>query len=248
MSKLSTRVLDRQPHYARLLPDTVWETEADIVVRESKRINALRNMQEINKMQIADEANVMYAFGALWGRVFTPLPGIDPEQVRELSDLLARTFDGRWTSECIAAMAEIATTKDYGLLSLRVVTTAGVNFIVDAFQGTANISLMRYHGIGTGTNAEATSDTALQTESTTALTPASTRATGTLTEGASANIFRTVGSNVVNTTVSATEHGIFTQAATGGGTLLDRSVFASVGLVNGNTFQTTYELTLAAGG
>jgi hypothetical protein len=145
-------------------------------------------------------------------------------------------------------MSQLATIKDYGLLSLRVVTTVGVNFIVDGFQGTKNISNLRYHGIGTGGTAEAIGDTALVTELTTQLSTASTRATGTLAEGASANIYRTVGANVVNTSVTVTEHGIFDQAATGGGSLLDRSLFAGIGLVNGNTLQTTYELTLAGGG
>jgi hypothetical protein len=205
-------------------------------------------MPEIVKLQAADELGIGAMFGALFGRVFVPRGDYSPEEVRMRSQQLADVFDGVWTEECQRAMNEIAIIRDYSLMSLRVVTTAGVNYIVDAFQGTQNISLLRFHGAGTGTNAEAIGDTALQTELTTQLTPASTRATGTLTEGATANIFRTVGSNVVNTTVNATEHGVFNQAATGGGTLLDRSVFAAVGLVNGNTFQTTYELTLAAGG
>lgn len=248
MSNLETKVLDRVPSYLRLLNQTTWETEPDILVREAKRVNSLRTMPEILKLQIAEENGIGAIFGSLVVRRFAPREGIDPWAVKQLADQLANIYDGVWNAECEGAMLELAVVSDFGLVSLRVVTTAGVNYIVDAFQGTQNISLMRYHGMGTGTNAEATSDTALQTESTTALTPASTRATGTLTEGASANIFRTVGSNVVNTTVNATEHGIFNQAATGGGTLLDRSVFAAVGLVNGNTFQTTYELTIAAGG
>jgi hypothetical protein len=248
MSKLATRVLERTPKYLGLLNQTVWETEPDVVVREARRINSLRLMPEILKIQAAEELGIGAIFGSLVVRRFAPRSGVDPMAVKVLSDQLAQTFDGEWNRDCTFAMLQLAEISDYGLVSLRVVTTAGVNYLVDGFQGTQNISLLRYHGMGTGTNAEATSDTALQTESTTALTPASTRATGTLTEGASANIFRTVGSNVVNTTVSATEHGIFNQAATGGGTLLDRSVFAAVGLVNGNTFQTTYELTIAAGG
>src|SRR5688572_30341813 len=74
---------------------------------------------------------------------------------------------------------------DYGLASMRVVTTAGVNFLVDALQGSVEPEILKYHGVGTGTNAEASADTALQTESTTILNPNDTRATGSLTEGAS---------------------------------------------------------------
>lgn len=137
---------------------------------------------------------------------------------------------------------------DLGLISTRVVTTAGVNYIVDAFQNTTELENLKYHGLGTGTNAEAAGDTALQTELTTQLTPDSTRATGTTTEGASANIYRTVATNTVDATVAITEHGIFSQAATGGGTLLDRSVFAAVNLGSGDSLQTTYELTFNSGG
>ena len=136
---------------------------------------------------------------------------------------------------------------ELGLASMRVVTTAGCNFLVDAMQGTVEPEILKFHGIGTGTNAEASADTALQTESTTALNPDSTRATGSLTEGASANIFRTVGTNTVDATVACTEHGIFSQAATGGGTLLDRSVFSVVNLASADSLQTTYDFTIAAG-
>lgn len=136
---------------------------------------------------------------------------------------------------------------ELGLASMRVVTTAGVNYIVDAFQNSVELENLKYHGIGTGTTAEASSDTALVTETTTGLNPDSTRATGSLTEGASANIFRTVGTNTVDATLAITEHGIFSQAATGGGTLLDRSVFSAVNMVSGDSLQTTYDLTLTAG-
>lgn len=134
-----------------------------------------------------------------------------------------------------------------GLASMRVVTTAGVNFLVDALQGSVEPEILRYHAVGTGTNAEASADTALQTESTTILTVDSTRATGTLTEGASANIYRTVGTVSFDGSGAITEHGIFSQAATGGGTLLDRSVFSAVNVVNGDSIAFTYDLTLPAG-
>jgi hypothetical protein len=140
---------------------------------------------------------------------------------------------------------------DYGLASMRVVTTAGVNFIVDAFQNTQEVENLKFHGIGTGTNAEAAGDTALQTELGTAYNPDNTRATGSLAEGASANIFRTVGTNTLDSgTPAVTEHGILSQAATGGGTLLDRSVFSAINLngANGDGLQSTYDLTFASGG
>ena len=136
---------------------------------------------------------------------------------------------------------------DLGLASMRVVTTAGVGFIVDAFQNLVELENMKYHGIGTGNTAEASSDTALVTESTTALNPDNTRATGSTTEGASANIYRTVGTVTVDATVACVEHGVFSQAATGGGVLLDRSVFSTVNLASGDSLQPTYDLTLPAG-
>ncbi len=137
---------------------------------------------------------------------------------------------------------------DLGVISLRVVTTAGVNFLVDAFQGTVEPEILRYHGVGVGVAAEAAADTALGTESTTILNPDSTRATGTLAEGASANIYRTVGTVTFDGAGAITEHGIFSQAATGGGTLLDRSVFSAINVVSADSIQFTFELTLAAGG
>lgn len=136
---------------------------------------------------------------------------------------------------------------ELGLASMRVVTTAGVNYIVDAFQNTTELENLKYHGFGTGSTAEASSDTALVTESTTALNPDSTRATGSTTEGASANIYRTVGTATFDASAAIVEHGIFSQAATGGGTLLDRSVFSAVNVASGDSIQATYDLTLTAG-
>ncbi len=136
---------------------------------------------------------------------------------------------------------------DMGLASLRVVTDNGVGFIVDAFQNLVELENMKYHGIGTGGTAEAAGNSALVTELTTQLNPDNTRATGTTTEAAS-NIYQTVATNTVDATVALTEHGIFSQAATGGGVLLDRSLFSAVNLVSGDSIQTDYRLTIASGG
>ena len=140
---------------------------------------------------------------------------------------------------------------DYGVVGRRLVTTAGVGFIVDAFQNTTEVENLKYHGFGTGTNAEASGDTALQTELTTQYASDNVRPTGTTTEGASANIYRTVATLSPDSggTIAITEHGIFSQAATGGGTLLDRTVFSAVNLVAGSdSLQATYDLTFSAGG
>lgn len=137
---------------------------------------------------------------------------------------------------------------DYGILSTRVVTTAGVNFLVDAWQNLVELENMKYHGVGTGTTAEAAADTALVTESTTVLNPDSTRATGSTVEGASANIFRSVGTVTFDGSAAITEHGLFSQAATGGGTLWDRSVFSAINVVSSDSIQFTYEVTFSAGG
>jgi hypothetical protein len=139
---------------------------------------------------------------------------------------------------------------DYGVVGYKVVTTAGVGYIVDAFQNSVELEDMKYHGYGTGTTAEASGDTALVTELTTQYATDNVRPTGTTTEGASANIYRTVATLSPNAggTIAITEHGVFSQAATGGGVLLDRTVFSAINLVaSSDSLQTTYELTLTAG-
>lgn len=136
---------------------------------------------------------------------------------------------------------------NYGLVSLRVLTDTGVGYIVDAFQNSVELENMKFHGYGTGTNAEAAADAALQTELTTEYAVNSTRPTGSTTEGATANIYRTVGTLSPDANVAITEHGIFSQAATGGGVLLDRSKFSVINLVSGDSLQTTYDLTFTSG-
>lgn len=138
---------------------------------------------------------------------------------------------------------------DYGVASLQKVTTAAAGFIatrlVDAATSIGNFD---FHGYGTGTNAESNADTALQTELTTQYATDNTRPTGTPTNP-SANVYQTVATLSPDTggTIAVTEHGIFSQAATGGGTLLDRSVFSAVNLVAGSdSLQSTYQLTISA--
>lgn len=136
-----------------------------------------------------------------------------------------------------------------GLASLRVITTSGVTSVATRFAGTsaANIANFLYHGYGTGTNAEASANTALQTELTTEYAVNNTRPTGS--QSASTNTYTTVGTLSPDANVAITEHGILDQASNAGGTLLDRSVFSAVNLVgSADSLQVTYVLTLTAGG
>jgi len=133
---------------------------------------------------------------------------------------------------------------DYGLISQRVVTTVGVGFLVDAWQNIVELEIMKFHASGTGTAAEAVGDTALGVEATTI----TDRATGSLGEGASANIFETVGTQSYTGSGAITEHGLLSVVTEGSGTLWDRSVFSALNVVNGSSIQWTYDLTASAGG
>lgn len=138
---------------------------------------------------------------------------------------------------------------DYGIAGYRVVTDAGVAFMVDAFQNTKELENLKFHGFGTGTTAEAAAQTALVTELTTEYATDNTRPTGTTAEGASANIYQTVATLDPDAAVAITEHGVFDQASNAGGTLLDRTKFSAINLAaTGDTLQATYELTIASGG
>jgi hypothetical protein len=140
------------------------------------------------------------------------------------------------------------TVVNYGVVSHRVVTDAGVAYLVDDWDTAATeITNMNYHGCGTGTVAEAAADTALGAECTTVLNPDSTRATGTKSQPA-ANQLRSVGTPTFDGSAAVTEHGLFSQAATGGGTLWDRSVFAAINVGTGDSIQFTYTMTVNSGG
>ena len=84
---------------------------------------------------------------ALRLKAASTLHGLIGGDVRAFSELyLALTHEGRY--------------EFFGLASVRVVTTAGVGFLVDALQNIVEPEIMKFHGVGTGTNAEASADTA----------------------------------------------------------------------------------------
>ena len=131
---------------------------------------------------------------------------------------------------------------DYGVVSYRQITSAGVQFLRDDWNdGASDINTMNYHDSGTSNTAEAAADTTI--------TPAGpARVAGTKSVGSSgANRTFTSAAQVSYTgTLSIVEHGLF--SASTAGTLWDRSVFTSIGVNNGDSITFTYTGTLTAGG
>lgn len=209
-------------------------THRELTLGEIRRFGLPGREQpaEVNRWRLANRAN-------LW------------RGARRVLAARALRLPHMYGSLFLEVLRSDGTVVDLGLASMRVVTTVGVKFICDDLNNsTTDCSTFKFHGFGTGTNAEAASDTTLQTELTTQYATDSTRPTGT--QGSA-----TVSTNATYTTVATlspdsggtlaiTEHGIF--SASSSGTLLDRSVFSAVNLVAGSdSLQATYVYTLNAG-
>ena len=130
---------------------------------------------------------------------------------------------------------------DYGVVAHGLVTTAWVNFLVDNLQAdTTEFGDLKFHDSGVGVTGATIGDTDIET------TDGEARVTGTQAEGASANIYQTVGTITYTTTKAITEHGVFTQVT--GGTMVDRHTFTAINVVNTDQIEFTYEYTANAGG
>lgn len=145
--------------------------------------------------------------------------------------------------------------EDYGIVSRKVITTTGVERLVDVFQSsTANLGPFRWHALGLSSAAESTADTALTNELTTAGYGSATRSSGSQTTGsAGAHVYETVGTITIDSVTSGTpmvvqEHGIFQTSGRGSTGLWDRSLTGTQSLSTGDSLQGTYDLTISAGG
>lgn len=148
------------------------------------------------------------------------------------------TLTGRLKARLIKADGTIV---DYGVIAHGLVTDAWTNFLVDQLQTeTSEIGDFKYHDSGVGTTAANAADTNIET------TDGEARVAGTQTEGASTNIYRTVGTITYTTSKAITEHGVFSQLAAG--TMIDRHVFAAINVVNTDQIEFTYEYTSNSGG
>jgi hypothetical protein len=125
----------------------------------------------------------------------------------------------------------------------KVVTTAFVNEIVDALQGISGpygtFDDYKYHATGTGTANEVVADVALGAE-------VGARVIGSQEEGATANEYKSVGTITYLGSYAITEHGLFNVAVAG--TLMDRTKFAAVNVISGDSIQFTFTIQFNAGG
>ncbi len=129
---------------------------------------------------------------------------------------------------------------NYGVLGYKQVTTAFVEFLVDNMQvESAEWGDFKFHDSGVGSTAEAIGDTDIET------TDGEARVSGTQVDGASANIYRSVGTIAYTTTKIIREHGVFSIVTAG--TMMDRTVFAAINVDNGDSIEFTYEITFPAG-
>lgn len=133
------------------------------------------------------------------------------------------------------------TREEIGVISRKKVTGAFVTDIVaNLVTDTTAFGDYKYHDCGTGNTAEANTQTAL-------VTPfGGSRVAGTQVAGgtATAPTYTSVATISFTGTLAIVEHAIFN--ASSSGTMMDRSLFSAINVVNGDSIQFTYVLTLNA--
>lgn len=187
--------------------------------------------------------------------------GLTVEQANELLDRVTQTvvmesqlaikvLRGPWTD-----FGRPFGVEDWGVVSRKVVTTTGVEQIVDTFQSTANsMGKFYYHAIGLSSAAEAVGNTALTNEMTTAGYGSAARSSGTQTTGAAGpHVYETVATITIDSVTSGTpmviqEHGLFKSSAVASTGLWDRSLTGTQTLSTGDSITVTYDLTVNSGG
>ena len=146
------------------------------------------------------------------------------------------TITGKLEAVWIGADGSII---NYGVLGYRQVTTAFVNFVVDQLQTeSSEFGDFKFHDSGEGNTGENITDTDIET------TDNESRAVGTQTED-DADDYQSVGTITYSGTLAIVEHGLFSQAS--GTTLMDRTVFSAINVVNTDSIQFTYTINIPAG-
>jgi len=127
---------------------------------------------------------------------------------------------------------------NFGTVCHKVISTAFAEFVVDQLiTETSVFGDFKYHQIGTGSTAEAAAQTAL-------ITPVESVTTGSQAEDSS-KVYKSTASIAITDTRALREHGIFNNATPASGTMMDRSLYDVISLISGDTFETTYKLTVS---
>ena len=217
-----------------------------IDIKLKKEAQHRRRMRLVNKaLMVAPDKLQSFGrdFKKIWREAYLEYQ-VKEGIVQVKKDKLSRTISSKSSIQATLGAVLIRNGERYnfGTICERKVTTEFVEFLVDQLQTeTSAIGDFKYHLSGTGVGAEAVSDTALGTPIGTA------REVGTQAEGATAEIYRSVATIAYTDTYAVTEHAIFNEAyvsAQADGILLDRSVFAAINVVSGDSVEFTYELTV----
>jgi hypothetical protein len=165
--------------------------------------------------------------------IFKALKMTRPKNVMEAFGFLkCRVFDkhGKLKQDC-------------GLVGVRQVTVEFVEYLADAMTDSSQpMDHFNAHAMGSGSTAEADTQTALVTQE-------DGREVGSQTHGATSNIYRSVATIVATGAYEACEHGIFDTTGAADDVMLDRTIVASPPtLAVDDEVEWTYDLTISSGG
>lgn len=123
------------------------------------------------------------------------------------------------------------------------VVSAGKAGVASRINGSGAEAVFVYLAVGTGTNAAAAGDTALQTEITGSGLDRVSATASRITTSVTNDTAKLTTTFSVSGTKAITEEGILNAASTG--TLLARQVFSAVNVVSGDTFSVTHTLAVS---
>lgn len=190
-----------------------------------KLIKSLRQKRIAAKVR-----NGIVPHGITQGEIMEALKATKPHGVLEVMGFLRvrirRHLTGKW--------------EDYGLVSVKKVTTAFAEYVVDALQDSTTYPLdaFTWHDMGDDNTAESNAHTALQNSR-------ETRINDTSPGENTAQVYQSIATINASAAYTVEEHGIF--SAVSGGTMLDRNLVPNAPPVIANdSVEFTYELTVNA--
>jgi len=178
----------------------------------------------------AQVRNGIVPHGITQGEIMEALQATKPHGVLEVVGFLRirvlRHLTGLW--------------EDFGLVSVKLVTTAFADYVVDALQDSTTYPLdaFTWHDMGDDNTAESNAHTALQNSRETRINDASPGENGT-------NVYQSIATINASAAYTVEEHGIF--SAVTAGTMMDRNLVPNApDVIANDSVEFTYELTVNA--